>query len=351
MSPRTGPRTLPALAAACAGLLALTAASAFGAAPPPPEPGAPDAIGRPVSPEARAAYERFADFARDQDLSDVEYQFVLTALNLPAIDPGPFRDREELARYFVKAGVRVGQVREDGLTGTDLWRLVRAVRAASQAYRIPPAILMCLTFCESGFNRGASAWTTSAKGVAQMTNPAVADAIKLIRWNPALAAATKDYAAQLGAKMPDRLVGAPDVDALTLQLDALVQRKAPPAEVRRKRLERQKAIKAHKDEVGHIYNIETNFGLAATHLAYLRHRRLREVPDERKGWLSAVGAYNQGIGYANALIKIAGGPAEFDRRGLDEVFGRKAIFQLDLPRDFKQEMLDEISAVRSCAIP
>ncbi|MFA6317020.1 MAG: hypothetical protein WC943_06340 [Elusimicrobiota bacterium] len=317
----------------------------------PPVAGESDATGQTVSPEARTAYQLFLNETKGRDLSEMDYRFVLTVLNQAPIDPGTFRNRAALMRYFAEAGVRVGEMSRGGMTDSDLWRLARAARAAAVSFRIPPAVLMCLTFCESRFNRRASAWTTSAKGMVQMTNPAVEETIKRVWRSPSLKAAAESYAAQLGASIPSKFVGAPDVDALTKQLDALVQARAPASEVKKKQKERQKAIRLHKDQAGHIYNIETNFGLAAAYLSYLRYHRLSEVPDERKGWLTAVGAYNQGIGYANMLIKAAGGPKAYNGKDISEVFSREAVSKLPLPPERRQEMLDEIHTVRRCAIP
>jgi hypothetical protein len=335
------------LVAACLLLAAFSAALAQ------PVPGVPvDGLGRPVSAENQAAFERTLASIKGRKLSPVDAEFLLTVLNSPPVPSGPFKDREALARHFARAGVGVSGAASGGMAETDLWRLVRAARAASQAYRIPPAILLCLTFRESGFNRSASAWTTSAKGVSQMTNGAVADAVRAIQSDPALRAETEAYARELGAEMPDRVEGAADVDGLTRRMEALRAADAPREDVEAARRERQAAILSHKDEVGHIYNIETNFGLAAAYLSLLRYRHFAEVADEPKAWLTAVAAYNQGRGFANKLIyDVFRGPAEFNSRGLDEVFGPKAAAQLGLSPERQQEMLGEVGSVRACALP
>jgi len=311
-----------------------------------------DALGRPLGAEAMAAHGRIVASLKGRKLSAVDDDFLLAVLNLPPLDAGPFQDRERLARHFAEAGVGAGAVGGACLAGSDLWRLVRAARAAAAAFHIPPAVLLCLTFHESGFNRGASAWTTSAKGVAQLTNGAVGETLQNIQWDPELKAQTEAYARELGAEMPAAFTGAPDVDALTRQLDGLRARKAPPAELEAKRLERRKAIASHKDEPGHIYNIETNFGLGAAYLSHLRVRRLKEVPEPRKGWLTAVAGYNQGMGYANALIyDVFKGPARFNAASLDEVFSAESAAKLKLSADRQAEMLGEVGSVRACACP
>ena len=292
------------LVAACLLLAAFSAALAQ------PVPGVPvDGLGRPVSAENQAAFERTLASIKGRKLSPVDAEFLLTVLNSPPVPSGPFKDREALARHFARAGVGVSGAASGGMAETDLWRLVRAARAASQAYRIPPAILLCLTFRESGFNRSASAWTTSAKGVSQMTNGAVADAVRAIQSDPALRAETEAYARELGAEMPDRVEGAADVDGLTRRMEALRAADAPREDVEAARRERQAAILSHKDEVGHIYNIETNFGLAAAYLSLLRYRHFAEVADEpgpRRG-LRPEGRRPAG--------PLAGAPAGDARRG------------------------------------
>lgn len=149
-----------------------------------------DALGRPVRAEASASFDRIAASLKGRKLSATDRDFLLAVLNHPPHDSGPFQNREQLARHFAQAGVGAGAVGGAGLAGSDLWRLVRAARAAAEAYEIPPSILLCLTFRESGFNRGASAWTTSAKGVAQLTNGAVAETLTKISRDPGLNAAT-----------------------------------------------------------------------------------------------------------------------------------------------------------------
>lgn len=309
-----------------------------------------DATGRPVSPATLAAHQALLASLRGRRPTPAEKDFLLVVLNQPPVPPGPFRGRDALVRHFAAAGVGVPPGQD--AAGADLWRLVRAARAASAAYRIPPAVLLCLTFRESGFRRGASAWTTSAKGVSQLTNPAVAETARLIARDPALRAATERYAAALGARVPERVEGAADVDALTREIEALRRAGAPAARLAAKKAEREAAIKAHKDEPGHIYNLETNFGLGAAYLSYLRTKRLAEVRDETKGWLTAVAAYNQGIGYANKLVYDAhGGPAAYEALSLDAAFSPEAVARLGLPADRQHELLGEVGSVRACACP
>lgn len=323
--------------------------------PPVPAPGPSselDALGRPVSLETRAAYERILAASPGRRFSARDQDFLLAVLNSPALPSGPFRSREALVRHFAGAGVRIGDSAKTGLADSDLWRLIRAARAAAQAYRIPAPILLCLTFRESGFQRGAMAWTTSAKGVAQMTNPAAQETIAQIRRNPELRAATEEYARLLGARMPERVEGAPDVDEMNTRMRRAKAAGAPPEELRRLEAERRRLIAGHKDEPGHIFNVETNFGLGAAYLAYLRRKRLGEVPDELLGWLTAVAAYNQGIGTANELIyKVYGGPADYASRGVDEIFSQETAARLTLSPERRHEMLGEVGSVRGCAVP
>lgn len=308
-----------------------------------------DALGRPVSAETRREYDRILRSLNGKVLRPREYDLILALLNQPPLPPGPFKDRESLARWFAKQGVGLRQA-GGNLADSDLWRLVRAARAASVAYRIPPAVLMCLTFRESGFNRGASAWTTSAKGVGQLTNGAVSDMVARIRRDPELGRQTREYASLLGARMPERFVGAPDVDALTKELAELKRSGAPAAQVAAKKKAREAAIAAHKDEPGHIFNIETNFGLTASYLAYLRRSRLGEVSVEDKGWYTAVAAYNQGVGTANELIyKVYPGPAAYNAAPLAEVFSAPVAARLSIPHERQQEMLGEVGSVMRCA--
>lgn len=310
-----------------------------------------DATGRPVPAETLAAYQKVLASVKQRTLSPLEKDFILVVMNLPAQGAGAFATREQLIAHFASAGVSLGAPGGEGFAGNDLWRLVRAARAAAEAYRIPPAILLCLTFRESSFERSASAWTTSAKGLAQMTNGAVADTIILIKRDQTLRTDTENYARALGATMPTAVVGAPDVDALTRELGLLSKSKAPAVDISKKKLERQKAIASHKDEPGHIYNIETNFGLAAAYLAGLRHR-LAEVKEERKAWLTTVAAYNQGLGYANALIyDVFAGADDFNRQSLDAVFSVAAAAKLKLTPQRQAEMLSEVGSVRACACP
>ncbi|MBI5596207.1 MAG: hypothetical protein HY928_08990 [Elusimicrobia bacterium] len=308
-----------------------------------------DALGRPVSAETRREYERILRSLNGKTLRPSEYDLILALLNQPPLPPGPFKDREALARWFAKQGVGLRQT-GGNLADSDLWRLVRAARAASVAYRIPPAILMCLTFRESAFNRGASAWTTSAKGVGQLTNGAVSDMVARIQRDPELGRQTREYASLLGASMPTRFVGAPDVDALTKELAELKKNGAPAAEVAAKKKARAAAIAAHKDEPGHIFNIETNFGLTASYLATLRRSRLSEVTAEDKGWYTAVAAYNQGVGTANELIyKVYPGPAAYNAAPLAEIFSTPVAARLALSHERQEEMLGEVGSVLRCA--
>ena len=297
-----------------------------------------------------AEYKRLLATPSGRALSPVQRSFLLAVLNLPPVPSGDFKTREQLVQFFLKSGVRVHNFDGTNLDETDLWRLVRASRAASNAFHIPPAVLMCLTFHESSFNRTASAWTTSAKGVVQLTNGAVSDAASMIRKNPEVRKAAQAYAQELGAQIPDSITGAPDVDALTRQIERLRADGAPAADIRKKILERNKSISSHKDEAGHIYNLETNFGLAAIYLSGLRGR-LEDVSDERKGWLTAVAAYNQGLGYAKKLIKIFGGPDGYNAQSLGGIFNADTAAKLNLSADRQEEMLGEVGAVRACAIP
>jgi hypothetical protein len=311
-----------------------------------------DGLGRPISPSAQAAYDRVIKAVKKRTLSQDEKVFLLTVLNDPPVASGGFKSREELALFFAQRGVGVS-VGSTGLAGTDLWRLVRSARAAAQAYKIPPAILMCLTFQESGFVREASAWTTSAKGVGQMTNPAVEYIVWMIHHdNKRIKPETEEYARLLGATMPTSLIGTPDVDKLTKELDALRKSGAPKADINAKKAERLAAIRAHKDEPGSIYNIETNFGLAAAFLADIRYAHLQEVPEEQKGWLSAVGGYNQGMGIINDLIyKVYQTPDAYNKASIDEIFSPATAAKLTISKDFQEEMLGEVGNVRRCALP
>lgn len=310
-----------------------------------------DALGRPVSRETRRAYDRVLRSLNGRRLSPREYDLLLALINQPALPPGPFKDRDALVTHFAKIGVGL-RGSQSAVADSDLWRLVRAARAASAAYKIPPAILMCLTFRESAFDRSASAWTTSAKGVGQLTNGAAADMVARIQRDPELGRQTREYASLLGATMPERFNGAPDVDALTREIAGLRKAGAPVAQVEAKKKARAAAIAAHKDEPGHIFNIETNFGLTASYLTYLRRNRLPEVTPEDLGWYTAVAAYNQGVGTANELIyKVYAGAADFNARSADEVFSEAAAAKLALSPERRHEMLGEVGSVRRCAAP
>lgn len=310
-----------------------------------------DALGRPVSPETRRAYDRILRSLNGRRLSPREYDLLLALINQPAVPPGPFKGRDALVAHFAKIGVGL-RGPSASVADSDLWRLVRAARAASAAYKIPPAVLMCLTFRESAFDRSASAWTTSAKGVGQLTNGAAADMVARIHRDPELGRQTREYAALLGASMPERFNGAPDVDALTREIAALRKAGAPAAQVEAKKKARAAAIAAHKDEPGHIFNIETNFGLTASYLTYLRRNRLPEVTPEDLGWYTAVAAYNQGIGTANELIyKVYSGAADFNARSADEIYSGATASKLALSPERRHELLGEVGSVRRCAAP
>lgn len=308
-----------------------------------------DALGRPVSPETRRAYDRLLRSLNGRRLSAREYDLLLALMNQPPVPSGPFKDRDALVAHFAKSGVglKSGQT---AVADSDLWRLVRAARAAATAFDIPPAVLLCLTFRESSFDRSASAWTTSAKGVGQLTNGAAADMVTRIQKDADTRRRAQAYAAALGAEMPARYNGAPDVDALTRQIQDLRKAGAPAAQVEAKKKARAAAIAAHKDEPGHIYNLETNFGLTAAYLSYLRRARLAEVTVEDLGWYTAVAAYNQGVGTANELIyKVYAGAADYNARLAAEVFTEAVAAKLSLSADRRHEMLGEVGSVQRCA--
>lgn len=315
-----------------------------------PQPREYDVTGRELSLEAARSYQRVLSTLRGRRLTPDEGRLVLAILNLPPSPPGPFRTREQLVLHFLREGVGA-KGEELELAQRDLWRVVRAARAAENAYKIPAAVLLCLTFRESSFEREASAWTTTAKGVAQLTNGAVEETMRQIHRDPMLMSATRAYARELGGELPDMVRGAPDVDALTREIQRLRAAKASPARIEEKKRERRQAIARHKDEPGHIYNLETNFGLGAAYLAHLRRRRLAGIADERKGWLTAVAAYNQGIGYAHALVALHGGPAGYAAASLDEIFSERSASAIGLPPERQHELLGEIGSVRRCAIP
>lgn len=310
-----------------------------------------DALGQKVTPEARAYYARVMDSLGKRRLSAAEKSLVLTLLNHPKADPGPFKDREALVVHFARNGVGVNGV-ESGFQDSDTWRLVRAVRAASKHFRIPPAILLCLTFRESSFKARAANWTTSAKGVGQMTNPAVADTVDQIQRYPDLLASAEGYARELGAELPKQVTGTPDVDALNLEIQRLQKAHAPESVIKQKKLEKQQAILKHKDEPGHIFNLETNFGLSAAYLTYIRRHRLSMVNEEVKGWLTAVGAYNQGLGTAYQHInKVFAGPADYNNRSLDEIYDPATVARLSISPERQHEMIGEVGSVRRCSLP
>lgn len=317
-----------------------------------------DGLGQPLRTETRKLHDSLLAELKGRRLTDLEKDFLLTLLNQPELDSGPFKKRGALVRHFIQAGAAVSDPAGSGLADTDMWRLVRAVRAASHAFRIPPAVLLCLTFRESSFNPRASAWTTSAKGVGQLTNATVQETVKQIHSRADLREAAELYVGTLSEEtgeqvaMPREVVGAPEVDRLTREIAELERQGAPPSVVNGKKQARRKAISSHKDEPGHIYNLETNFGLGAAYLAYIRYYRFPEVPDPRKGWLTAVGAYNQGPGVLNDLIyKVLGGPPDYNRESVERLFHMDTLRRLSLPTERQKELYDEVSSVDRCASP
>ncbi|MBI4345821.1 MAG: hypothetical protein HY553_03135 [Elusimicrobia bacterium] len=309
-----------------------------------------DGIGRPVSASARAELAALEGALPQRRLAPQERALVLTLLNSPEMGSGPFKERRELVRWFLERGVRLSPDAGSDLADTDIWRLVRAARAAAEAFHIPPAVLLCLTFRESSFDPRASAWTTTAKGVGQMTNVAVTEAIHRIERDPVLRNETQLYATLLGARMPSGVEGASDVDALTREVRRLELMRAPGELLAAKKRERRAAIASHKDELGHIYNLETNFGLSAAYLAHLRRKRLAEVVDEQKGWLTAVGAYNQGLGVMNQLIyDVFRGPRDFNAQPIDAAFSPAAAARLAIPEERRHELLGEVGSVHTCS--
>ncbi|MBI5202052.1 MAG: hypothetical protein HY925_10740 [Elusimicrobia bacterium] len=309
-----------------------------------------DGLGRPVSPAAVTQLSSLEGSVPRRRLNDAERKLVLTLLNSPELDRGAFKDRVSLVRYFLEQGVALSAEPGSDVTDTDIWRLVRAARAASSAFKIPPAILLCLTFRESGFNPRASAWTTTAKGLGQMTNPAVTEAVERITLDGRLRNETEAFAVALGIPMPNGVQGAPDVDAITRELKTMDANGAPAAQIDAKRKERRAAIARHKDEPGHIYNLETNFGLSSAYLAYLRRTRLAEIVDEQKGWYTAVGSYNQGIGVANEYIyKVYGGAKDYNAQPLDKIFSTESLGRLSISPSRRQELVGEVMSVYRCA--
>jgi len=328
--------------------LILAAISVSANIPPPNEP--VDGLGASVSPEVLAQYEKLLAAHERRRLSDQEKSLILTILNIPQLPSDTYKDRPALVRHFLKAGVRLTAGKDAGFESTDLWRLVRAARAAAEAFDIPSPLLMCLTFRESGFDPRASAWTTSAKGVAQLTNATVKDVIKRVRSDAKLWASAEAYAEKLGARMPSGVEGAPDVDRLTKELRKLEAAGAPAEEIAAKKKARRQALLSHKDEVGHIYNLETNFFLGAAYLAYLRRHRFAEVTEERKGWLTAVAAYNQGPGPINDLVhKVFRGAKPFNAAPLREVFSKASFEKVDVVPEFREEVYWEVRSVDRCS--
>lgn len=341
---------LAAFILACAGAPVAGAAPEPALAPAATGQAALDGLGAPVSEAARAQYEQLLASHKGRKLSDQEKAFILTVLNIPQLPSETFKDRPELIRHFLKKGVRLDVAGDAGFQKTDLWRLVRATRAAAESLDIPSALLMCLTFRESEFNPRASAWTTSAKGVAQLTNDTVKTIFSRVRSDPKLRAGIEAYARQLGAKIPEKVEGAADVDALTRELRKLEASGAPASEVSAKRKARRKAILSHKDEAGHIYNLETNFGLGAAYLAYLRRDRFAEVQGERKGWLTAVAAYNQGPGPINDLIRnVFHGAKAFNAAPVRAAFSKASFANVQVTPEFREEVYWEVSSIDRCS--
>ena len=314
------------------------------------EPGIIDGLGAPVSPEARAQYGELLASHKGRRLSDIEKSFVLTVLNIPQSPSDVYKDRPALIRHFLKKGVRLDVSRDAGFVATDLWRLVRATRAAAENFDIPSGLLMCLTFRESSFDPRASGWTTSAKGVAQLTNDTVAMVLSRLRADPKLWAQAEAYARQLGARMPEGVEGAPDVDALAREIRDLQASGAPAFQVAAKQKAKRRAVLSHKDEPGHIFNLETNFGLGAAYLAYLRRDRFAEVTGERRGWLTAVAAYNQGAGPVNELIrKVFHGAQSYNAAPLREIFSKASLGRVDITPEFREEVYWEVHSVDRCS--
>ena len=137
---------------------------------------------------------------------------------------------------------------------------------------------------------------------------------------------------------------------ITRQMADLRKAGAPAAQIDALKKARAAAIAAHKDEAGHIFNIETNFGLTAAYLTYLRRQRLSEVTAEDIGWYTAVAAYNQGVGPANDLIyKVYAGPADYNARAAAEIFSAPTAARLSLSHERQEEMLGEVGMVMRCA--
>ena len=91
-----------------------------------------DALGRPVSRETRQAYDRVLRSLNGRRLSPREYDLLLALINQPAVPPGPFKGRDALVTHFAKIGVGL-RGSQSAVADSDLWRLVRAARAASAA--------------------------------------------------------------------------------------------------------------------------------------------------------------------------------------------------------------------------
>lgn len=322
---------------------------AFGAPAGTPNPSR-DALGGPVSPQVQAQYDALIASLGNRTLSEADKQLLLAVMNQPELDGGPFKDRAALVRHFARAGLEAAVPPASGLSQSDLWRLVRAARASSEAYGIPPAIVLCLTFRESGFDPHATPWTTTAKGVGQLTNATVSEIISRIQADPQLRNQTQAYARLLGASMPQSVQGAPDVDALTVEIQRLRASHAAADELAAKTAQRRQAIASHKDEPGHIYNLETNFGLASAYLTYLRDRRFSEVPDPERGWLTAVAAYNQGPGPANELVyKVFRGPRDYNQQPIETILDPRTLARLSLTARGREELHGELDSVHRCS--
>lgn len=70
----------------------------------------------------------------------------------------------------------------------------------------------------------------------------------------------------------------------------------------------------------------------------------RPVTPEAHGWLTAVGAYNQGLGFANRLVyQVFAGPADYNAQSLDAIFNPQTIGKLGLSRERQEEMPGEVA--------
>lgn len=267
---------------------------------------------------------------------------------------GRFRTSTALAQVFSSEGVRL--IEEEGGTGEGLTvpvalRLVRSARAASRAFGVPPAVLLCLVFRESSFRIRAIANGSTAKGLGQLTNPAVAEIVHRIRTLPELGEATRAYAAALGASVPAEVMGAPEVDRWSARTQTLRSQRASAAAIAAAVRARDLAIEAMSvDQVGGIFNLETNIGLTAAYLAYLRRHRFADVADEERGWLTAVAAFNQGPTTMRRLIDRVGGPVAYAQIPHDRMFAPAELERLGLRPARARELGGEVTTVRDCAI-